>query len=402
MATATGRWNKYRVEAVFFGVAIVSLLYLLRCHHPGTEVTEPPSEPRCDFPAIFNFGDSNSDTGTVSAAFGRVVAPHGKSFFGGPAGRFSDGRLVIDFLAEELGLPYLSAYLDSIGSNFTNGANFAAAGSTIKPHASMSPLDLGKQLSQLDQFKSRSIELYNLDSSDSETSSCIKSILPRTEYFSKALYTMDTGQNDLHHGLKTMTEEQVTKSIPSIIDQLALSIERLYQYGARAFWIHNTGPIGCLPYFVINYPPKPENTDPIGCIESYNEVAREFNNQLKNKVSQLSNRLKDALLVYVDIYTAKYSLISGAKEYGFVDPLGFCCGLQGADCGEKVLLNGSEVYGAACEKPHQFISWDNIHYTESANHWIAKHIVNGSFSDPKVPIFESCKWLPTKISVPSV
>lgn len=52
----------------------------------------------CSFPAIYNFGDSNSDTGAVSAAFGRVPFPNGKTFFGKPSGRFCDGRLIIDFL----------------------------------------------------------------------------------------------------------------------------------------------------------------------------------------------------------------------------------------------------------------------------------------------------------------
>lgn len=52
----------------------------------------------CKFPAIFNFGDSNSDTGTVSAAFSRLLLPYGETFFGKPSGRYSDGRLIIDFL----------------------------------------------------------------------------------------------------------------------------------------------------------------------------------------------------------------------------------------------------------------------------------------------------------------
>ena len=54
----------------------------------------------CEFPAIFSFGDSNSDTGGYSAAFGqeRPPAPYGESYFGCPAGRYSDGRLIIDFI----------------------------------------------------------------------------------------------------------------------------------------------------------------------------------------------------------------------------------------------------------------------------------------------------------------
>jgi hypothetical protein len=54
------------------------------------------------FPAIFNFGDSNSDTGGLSAAFGQVRPPNGITFFHTPAGRYCDGRLVIDFLGNQI------------------------------------------------------------------------------------------------------------------------------------------------------------------------------------------------------------------------------------------------------------------------------------------------------------
>jgi hypothetical protein len=50
------------------------------------------------YPAIFNFGDSNSDTGGLSAAFGQAPPPNGITFFHTPAGRYSDGRLIIDFI----------------------------------------------------------------------------------------------------------------------------------------------------------------------------------------------------------------------------------------------------------------------------------------------------------------
>lgn len=56
---------------------------------------------RCDFPTIYNFGDSNSDTGGISsAALKEVPTPDGETFFGHPSGRFCDGRLIIDFLGK--------------------------------------------------------------------------------------------------------------------------------------------------------------------------------------------------------------------------------------------------------------------------------------------------------------
>lgn len=62
----------------------------------------------CGFPAIYNFGDSNSDTGAISAAISEVPPPNGESFFGHPSGRFSDGRLIIDFIGKQL--LYLSCH----------------------------------------------------------------------------------------------------------------------------------------------------------------------------------------------------------------------------------------------------------------------------------------------------
>jgi hypothetical protein len=52
----------------------------------------------CDFPAIYNFGDSNSDTGGLSAAFYPAGQPFGETFFHNPTGRASNGHLMIDFI----------------------------------------------------------------------------------------------------------------------------------------------------------------------------------------------------------------------------------------------------------------------------------------------------------------
>lgn len=64
------------------------------------------------------------------------------------------------YVAEELKLPYLSAYLDSVGSNYRHGANFAVGGSSIRP-GGYSPFPLGLQVDQFLQFKSRTNILFN-------------------------------------------------------------------------------------------------------------------------------------------------------------------------------------------------------------------------------------------------
>lgn len=55
----------------------------------------------CEFEAIFNFGDSNTDTGGFYAAFPAESRPFGMTYFGRPSGRASDGRLIVDFLGNE-------------------------------------------------------------------------------------------------------------------------------------------------------------------------------------------------------------------------------------------------------------------------------------------------------------
>ncbi|KAK4712629.1 hypothetical protein R3W88_007142 [Solanum pinnatisectum] len=287
----------------------------------------------CDYPAIYNFGDSNSDTGGISAVFEPIQAPY----------------------AELMRLPYLSAYLDSIGSNFRHGANFATGGSTIRRQnetifqSGISPFSLDVQIVHFHRFQSRTEELYR------------------------------QGQTDLAVGFRQMSIIQLRTAIPDIINQFSAAVTRLYQQGARAFWIHNTGPIGCLPISTLYLRnPKPGVLDNYGCLKSQNKMALEFNRQLKARIRTLRAELGHAAITYVDVYAAKYELISNAKSQDFMVPQKICCGLHEGNthvwCGQKGIVRGAEVFGGACVNPLDYISWDGIHYSQAANQWIADHI----------------------------
>ncbi|MCH85543.1 GDSL esterase/lipase, partial [Trifolium medium] len=52
-----------------------------------------------------------------------------------------------------------------------------------------------------------------------------KSSLPRPEEFSKALYTIDIGQNDPAYGFQHTSEEQVQRSIPDILSQFSEAVK---------------------------------------------------------------------------------------------------------------------------------------------------------------------------------
>ncbi|KAG6525336.1 hypothetical protein ZIOFF_015292 [Zingiber officinale] len=434
------------------------------------------SSDSCHFPAIFNFGDSNSDTGGLSAAFGAAPPSHGESFFGKPAGRYCDGRLLIDFIASSLGLPFLSAYLNSIGTNFSHGANFATAGSTIRqPYATLtqsgfSPISMDVQTWEFSQFKSRSQALIQQGTQYQLLSWCelrhggvddqaalrhtdpvrlqphlhgrpdlgilpvqvslpstyparsrinsliyefiihklnyrlcvglFKDQLPKEEYFSQALYTIDIGQNDLTEGyFRNWTTDEVKSVIPDILDKFVLAIQSIYWEGGRYFWIHNTGPFGCLPYVLDRLTLKAPEVDRFGCGAPFNHVAQLFNQKLNKTLSQLRKDLPFGVFTYVDIYSIKHELLSHAHQHGFELPLVACCGHGGKynyniniGCGSTMTKNGKEVMvGKACQNPSKRIIWDGVHYTDTANKWIFQQIVNGKFSDPPVPLRLACK-----------
>ncbi|KAF5450725.1 hypothetical protein F2P56_031052 [Juglans regia] len=349
----------------------------------------------CNFPAVFNFGDSNSDTGGLSATLIRATPPYGETYFRRPAGRFSDGRLTIDFMAMGVGLPYLSAYLDSLGANFTHGANFATSASTIRlpsriiPAGGFSPFYLDIQYSQFVQFKERSQIIRR-------QGGIYAHLMPKNDYFPKALYTFDIGQNDLGEGFfGNMTVEQVNASIPDILDKFSLNVKNIYKLGARSFWIHNTGPIGCLPYILANFPSA--QRDSHGCAKPYNDVAQSFNHKLKEAIVQLRIDLPSAAITYVDVYSVKYSLYREPQKYGFELPLVACCGYGGkynysssVGCGGTVTMNGSEIFVGSCERPSVRVNWDGIHYTEAANKFVFSQISSGAFSDPPVSLKMAC------------
>ncbi|KAK6930945.1 GDSL lipase/esterase [Dillenia turbinata] len=52
---------------------------------------------------MFNFGDSNSETGGLAAAFEQAPWPNGETYFHYPAGRRCDGHLIIQSIAGSLG-----------------------------------------------------------------------------------------------------------------------------------------------------------------------------------------------------------------------------------------------------------------------------------------------------------
>ncbi|KAL1563237.1 acetylajmaline esterase [Salvia divinorum] len=330
------------------------------------------------YPAVFNFGDSNSDTGNLVAGMAdHLEPPNGQTYFQKPSGRFCDGRLIIDFLMDAMDLPLLNPYLESIAAPiFRSGCNFAAAGATTLPPTphSVCPFSFKIQVAQFLRFKAKAVDILT-------KSRRLDKYLPAQDYFQKALYMFDIGQNDLVGAFYSKTFDKVLASIPITLSVFEEGIQTLYDEGARDFWIHNTAPLGCLPQNIAKFGRDALKLDELGC-----------------------GQYQDANVTYVDIYTIKSNLIANYSRYGFEHALMACCGYGGpplnydirVPCGETKAVNGTSVTAKGCNDTTEYINWDGIHYTEAANQYVASQILTGKYSDPpfadKMPFLLKLKF----------
>nr|GMC51214.1 GDSL esterase/lipase At1g09390-like [Ipomoea batatas] len=171
--------------------------------------------------------------------------------------------------------------------------------------------------------------------------------------FAGALYTIDIGQNDLSGAFteNKLSVPEVMANIPSFISEIKTAIE-------------------------------------MGCLIHLNEVANEFNTRLGKLCELMRSELNESVIVYVDIYTIKYNVISNYVLYGFESLLMACCGGGGAPYNANVWcgLKGSNL----CEKEKRYISWDGIHYTERANTIFAAQIASRNYSTPPLEFDYFC------------
>ncbi|XP_059654387.1 GDSL esterase/lipase LIP-4-like [Cornus florida] len=158
----------------------------------------------------------------------------------------------------------------------------------------------------------------------------------------------------------------------------------IYDEGGRNFWVHNTGPLGCLPQKLSLAQKSPKDLDPHGCLSSYNAAAGVFNEGLRQLCQEMRFEMKDAMIVYVDIYAIKYDLIANSSKYGFSNPLMACCGYGGPPYNYNIQVTCGRTGYQVCNLGSRYISWDGIHYSEAANTFIASKILSMAYSTPSV------------------
>lgn len=110
-------------------MTLITLIFILLAFSPPSSSSTPP------FKKIYAFGDSYTDTGNTKTSSGPTAfnfvsnPPYGVTFFHHPTNRYSDGRIVIDFVAEALSLAFLPPFRNP-AADWSQGVNFAVGGGT--------------------------------------------------------------------------------------------------------------------------------------------------------------------------------------------------------------------------------------------------------------------------------
>lgn len=367
------------------GLIIVYILVLLP--HPALG--------KCAFPAIFNFGDSTSDTGGIHVSFPfRTLSehfPYGETFFHRPVNRYSDGRLLIDFLAQGLGKSFLSPFLQSVDSNFTEGVNFASSGATAKSIFFISPFSLNIQVNQFKVFKEQVSTVLEKKG--------LRNYLPRMNAFKDGLYIIQIGGNDFSYAYMKlkMNAQQIKSYLPGVVNSITNAVKELYEEGAQTIWVMDVGPQGCIPFVLTKYPYMQADLDEHGCARPYNEAVLFYNGLLKAQLTLLQEQLPGSTVVYVDTYDIQYSLIQDAKRYGFEYTTRACCGVggqhnydYGVQCGSSNHVHGQFLTALSCVDPSLYVNWDGVHLTDHANQVLARQILSGSYFHPFFSLAEHC------------
>uniref|UniRef100_A0A0D9VUB5 Uncharacterized protein n=1 Tax=Leersia perrieri TaxID=77586 RepID=A0A0D9VUB5_9ORYZ len=312
------------------------LLFLLICTHAVTTTTAEFDNDGhlvsgCGgFTRMFSFGDSITDAGnlaTVNPTGTFNMFPYGETFFGHPTGRFCDGRLIVDFIADGLGLPFLTPFLrGKTAEDFRQGANFAVAGATALSQDFFKEMGLDLTIIppfsldvQLEWFKG---VLQSLASTDKE----------RKEIMSKSLFLMgEVGGNDYNHPFfqnRSFTIE-IKPLVPKVIAKIENAIKVLIDLGAKTIVVPGNFPIGCIPRYLAMFQSKssPKDYDEFGCIKWLNDFSEYHNNALKHMLHQIP-RDPTVNILYGDYYNTALKITHHPIKHGFKKEtvLVACCG----------------------------------------------------------------------------
>ncbi|KAL7140446.1 hypothetical protein ABFS83_09G121600 [Erythranthe nasuta] len=307
---------------------------------------------RKDHNALFFFGDSFFDPGNNNYINTTTLDqanfwPYGETYFNSPTGRFSDGRLISDFIAEHAQVALIPPYLQPIRNEQINyhGVNFASAGAGV-----LSQTFQGMVIDLRTQLRNYKKEVAQVSQKTARNAVYFFSI-GTNDYISQFLLNSTVFASYPH-----------SKYVDMVIGNLSIVVKEIFKKGGRKFVFLNLGELGCLPGLRILRPER----DGGGCLEEASHFAELHNKKLENLVSKMEQNLDGFKYFLYDFKSNLAQRITQPFKYGFKEGKRACCGtgrFNGVfSCGGKRPVKDFEL----CRNPNEFIFWDSYHLTENA------------------------------------
>lgn len=309
--------------------------------------------------AFFQFGDSLIDVGNnnyLTYCLAKADFPwYGMDYQGGIAtGRFTNGRTIIDIVAEKLGLdsapPYLSFSNTTDVTVMLQGVNYASGGAGILNDTGVLFIEKIPFDQQLDNFQATKEALTKKIGA-----------VAVENFLNEAIYFVVIGSNDYINNyllpVNVTTSQLYTprqfKGL--LITSLRQQFERIYQLGARKILFNGIAPLGCIPA------QRVKNGG--SCLKDVNRWVKKFNISLKKLLQELNSNsgLPGFNIRFLDSYHSVMELIKNPTAYGFNVSDTPCCSVDTA-IGQFCLPN-SDV----CANRSEYVFWDAFHPTDAAN-----------------------------------
>ncbi|OEL31607.1 GDSL esterase/lipase [Dichanthelium oligosanthes] len=328
-----------------------------------------PNKPS-PFRTVYAFGDSFTDTGNTRSttgpySFGYVSSPpYGATFFHRSTNRYSDGRLVVDFLAQALSLPtflppYLSAAANASAEAAADdevGVNFAVAGATAIEHDFFAKnnlsIDITPQsiMTQLGWF-----DAHLRSGGRAKSSSKVGDAL---------FWVGEIGAND--YAYTVVARDTIPPKLvrTMAVQRVTTFVEGLLERGAKYLIVQGLPLTGCLPLAMTLA--RPEDRDNVSCVASVNRQSYAHNRRLLAGLHQLRQKHPDAVIAYADYYAAHLAVMRSPARYGFTEPFRTCCGSGGGAYNFDLFATcGSPEVNTSCAQPAKYVNWDGVHMTEA-------------------------------------
>ncbi|KAM7264246.1 hypothetical protein ACFE04_001929 [Oxalis oulophora] len=352
---------------VILGLALALTTPMLTIAVNTPKITLKELAKKYNVTSVLVFGDSSVDPGNnnhLPTDMKSNFSPYGKDFFDGkPTGRFSNGRLTTDFIAEALGYTQaIPAFLDRnlTDKDLIHGVSFASGASGYDDLTAnfSNVLPVSKQLEYLMHYKIRLSKLVGAHKT--------------TDIIKNAIFVLSMGTNDFLQNYyleparpKQYTLEQYQNYLLSCMSK---DVKLMHKMGATKLIVVGVPPMGCMP-LVMTLAGETK------CVEKFNNISSTLNNKLEKQLAKLKHTLGMSTTAFVDCFAIINNAINNPHKYGLTETTKGCCG------------TGTIEYGTTCkglttcEDASKYAFWDAVHPTQKMYQIVADEAIASLIRD---------------------